>query len=40
MRRLLLGTLLAITPLCADTIVIQNATVMSEGPKGMISSMG
>src|SRR5580658_1990254 len=34
MKRLLLGTLLALTPLCADTIVIQNANVMSEGPKG------
>jgi imidazolonepropionase-like amidohydrolase len=34
MKRLLLSALLALTPLCADTIVIQNANVMSEGPKG------
>jgi imidazolonepropionase-like amidohydrolase len=35
MKKLLLGTLLALAPLCADTIVIQNATVMTEGPKGI-----
>ena len=35
MKKLILGTLLAIAPLCAETIVIQNATVMSEGPKGI-----
>ena len=35
MKRLVFGTLLAIAPLCADTIVIQNATVMTEGPKGI-----
>src|ERR1035441_2938073 len=35
MKKILLGTLLALAPLCADTIVIQNATVMTEGPKGI-----
>src|SRR5579863_2900884 len=29
MRKLLLGALLALAPLCAETIVIQNATVMT-----------
>ena len=35
MKRILLGTLLALAPLCAETIVIQNATVMTEGPQGI-----
>src|SRR5580704_14501781 len=35
MKKLLLCALAAIAPLCADTIVIQNATVMTEGPKGI-----
>jgi len=35
MKKLILGALLALEPLCADTIVIQNATVMTEGPKGI-----
>jgi imidazolonepropionase-like amidohydrolase len=35
MKKLILGALLALVPLCADTIVIQNATVMTEGPKGI-----
>jgi imidazolonepropionase-like amidohydrolase len=35
MKKIILGTLLALAPLCADTIVIQNATVMTEGPKGI-----
>lgn len=35
MKKLILGTLLALTPLSAETIVIQNATVMTEGPKGI-----
>ena len=35
MKKLILGSLLALAPLCADTIVIQNATVMTEGPKGI-----
>jgi imidazolonepropionase-like amidohydrolase len=30
-----LGTLLALAPLSADIIVIQNATVMTEGPQGI-----
>ena len=35
MKKLILGTLLALAPLCAETIVIQNATVMTSGPKGI-----
>ena len=35
MKKLILGTLLALAPLCAETIIIQNATVMTSGPKGI-----
>jgi imidazolonepropionase-like amidohydrolase len=35
MKKIILGTLLALAPLCAETIVIQNATVMTEGPQGI-----
>ena len=34
MKRILLGILVALAPLSAETIVIQNATIMSEGSKG------
>jgi imidazolonepropionase-like amidohydrolase len=35
MKKILWGALLTLAPLCADTIVIQNATVMTEGPQGI-----
>jgi imidazolonepropionase-like amidohydrolase len=35
MKKIILGTLLALAPLSADIIVIQNATVMTEGPQGI-----
>ena len=35
MKRLIVGILAALAPLSADTIVIQNATVMTEGSKGI-----
>ena len=35
MKKIVLGALLALAPLGAETIVIQNATVMTEGPKGI-----
>ena len=35
MKKILWVALLALAPLCAETIVIKNATVMTEGPKGI-----
>ena len=35
MKKLILAALAALAPLSADTFVIQNATVMTEGPKGI-----
>jgi len=35
MNKILWGMLLALAPLGADTFVIQNATVMTEGPQGI-----
>ena len=34
MKKTLLAVLVALGPLCAETIVIQNATVMTVGSKG------
>ncbi len=34
MKKTLLAVLVALAPLCAETIVIQNATIMTEGSKG------
>jgi len=35
MKLILAGALVALAPLCAETIVIKNATVMTEGPAGI-----
>ncbi len=35
MKKIIWGALLALAPMCAETIVIQNATVMTEGPQGI-----